>query len=127
MATLEEFVVCCTHFSIIIIESIGVFKMLKLLSSFSKISLNSTNRCLVNSTLPPSSCLNNVVNPLQQSQQIRLINKKAYETEPGWKAFGYKWIVKFPEKYTIKKLPLMKLAGRDPVTGNIIKFENEIK
>ena len=52
-----------------------------------------------------------------QLQQIRCINKHGYLTEPGWKAFGHRWIVKFPEKYTVKKLPLMKLAGRDPATG----------
>jgi len=29
-------------------------------------------------------------------------------------------MVQFPEKYTIKKLPLYKLAGRDPVTGKVV-------
>nr|CAG4649652.1 EOG090X0COM [Scapholeberis mucronata]SVE93859.1 EOG090X0COM [Scapholeberis mucronata] len=50
-------------------------------------------------------------------QQIRSICKDKFQTEPGWKAFGNRWMVKFPEKYTIGKLPLVKLAGRDPVTG----------
>nr|CAG4642773.1 EOG090X0COM [Evadne anonyx] len=47
------------------------------------------------------------------------VKKSELTVGQGWKAFGYKWIVKFPEKYTIKKLPLMKLAGRDPVTGAV--------
>lgn len=52
--------------------------------------------------------------------QVRHINKEGYASEPGWKAIGQRWLVKFPEdgKYTIKKLKLMKLAGRDPKTGN---------
>lgn len=42
--------------------------------------------------------------------------------EPGWKAIDHKYLVKFPEdgKYTLKKLTVNKLAGRDPITGNII-------
>lgn len=88
--------------------------MLKLLNSFSRINLSS--KLLRDSDLP-SKYLKHATNSLQ-SQPIRFINKQAFETESGWKAFGYKWIVKFPEKYTTKKLPLMKLAGRDPITGN---------
>jgi len=96
-------------------EKYSVYRMLKLLNSFSRINLSS--KLLRDSDLP-SKYLKHATNSLQ-SQPIRFINKQAFETESGWKAFGYKWIVKFPEKYTTKKLPLMKLAGRDPITGAV--------
>jgi hypothetical protein len=65
----------------------------------------------------PTLSLTNNTQP--QLQQIRCINKLGYLTEPGWRNIGNKWLVKFPEEYTVKKLQLMKLAGRDPTTGNI--------
>nr|CAG4648214.1 EOG090X0COM [Moina brachiata]SVE93240.1 EOG090X0COM [Moina brachiata] len=54
--------------------------------------------------------------------QVRHINKQGFANEPGWKAIGYRWMVKFPEdgKYTTRKLKLMKLAGRDPKTGRVV-------
>ena len=68
----------------------------------------------------PVKAPNSLLNILSvQHQQTRLINKKGYLTEPGWKAIGHRWLVKFPEKYTIEKLPLFKLAGRDPATGEL--------
>lgn len=63
-----------------------------------------------------SANLSKVLTPYDN--QIRFICKDRFKNEPGWKAFGYRWMVKFPETYTIKKLPLVKLAGRDPTTGN---------
>lgn len=57
--------------------------------------------------------------PLLLPHSVRTICKDTV-LEPGWKAIGYRWKVQFPEKYTIKKLPLMKLGGRDPETGNFI-------
>nr|CAG4643475.1 EOG090X0COM [Ilyocryptus agilis] len=57
-----------------------------------------------------------------QYQFVRQINKAAFKKEPGWKQIGYRWMVKYPEdgKYTIKKLKLNKLAGRDPETGRVV-------
>nr|CAG4636482.1 EOG090X0COM [Eubosmina coregoni]SVE70039.1 EOG090X0COM [Eubosmina coregoni] len=61
--------------------------------------------------------------PCFQSQQTRFIHKNLFKTEPGWKRTdGYKWMVKFPAdgKYTMKKLTLHKLGGRDPETGRVV-------
>lgn len=93
--------------------------MQNILNVFSRLCVSNSRNVLTQSL--PEKSLGNFVNILQTQtyQQIRHINKQGYLTEPGWKAFGYRWIVKFPEKYTIKKLPLMKLAGRDPTTGKL--------
>ena len=93
--------------------------MQNLLNSFSRL-------CVTNSRITLSQCMLVKFQTPSQLQQIRCINKHGYLTEPGWKAFGHRWIVKFPEKYTVKKLPLMKLAGRDPATGKFcLIFFNE--
>ncbi|XP_046647119.1 39S ribosomal protein L2, mitochondrial-like [Daphnia pulicaria] len=91
--------------------------MQQLLNSFSRL-------CVTNSRLTLSQCMSvkfptlSLTNNTQpQLQQIRCINKLGYLTEPGWRNIGNKWLVKFPEEYTVKKLQLMKLAGRDPTTG----------
>lgn len=89
--------------------------MQSVLNSFSRICVSNTRVTQSLSAKLPTNLISTIQHP--QHQQIRHINKHGYLTEPGWKAFGYRWIVKFPEKYTIKKLPLMKLAGRDPTTG----------
>jgi len=104
---------------LVIIERIAerVCEMLKLLQPFLSVTASWSSRGLINSKVS-LGCLDAGVN-WAGCQPIRLINKKAFETEAGWKAFGCKWMVKFPEKYTIKKLPLMKLGGRDPATGAV--------
>ncbi|KAI9558175.1 hypothetical protein GHT06_014928 [Daphnia sinensis] len=90
--------------------------MQNVLNSFSRLCVTNSRFTLTQSlsTKLPTTTL---IQLQPQHQQIRFINKHGYLTEPGWKAFGNRWIVKFPEKYTVKKLPLMKLAGRDPTTG----------
>lgn len=105
--------------------------MQKLLDSFARLCVTTTltssvsNRFLAAaSNNVPSSFLNVWIHqhyhsPLQ-TQHTRLMHKATYK-EPGWKQIGYKWMVKEPAdgKYTMKKLPLHKLGGRDPETGNL--------
>ena len=90
--------------------------MQSVLSSFSRLCVSNSRVAQSLATKLPTSLVSTIE---PQHQQIRCINTKGYLTERGWKAIGYKWIVKFPEEYTLKKLPLMKLAGRDPTTGKI--------
>lgn len=90
--------------------------MQNVLNSFSRLCVTNS-RFMLNQSLSAKFPTTTLIQLLPQHQQIRFINKHGYLTETGWKAFGFRWIVKFPEKYTVKKLPLMKLAGRDPTTG----------
>ena len=102
-----------------------------LLEPFSRLCISNSRMMLTVAGLRPSvissllpSSQNSPflsVNQVIQSQQTRSINKHGYQNEPGWKAIGYRYLVKFPEdgKYTLKKLTVNKLAGRDPNTGNI--------
>nr|SVE75366.1 EOG090X0COM [Daphnia dolichocephala] len=90
-----------------------------ILSSFSRLCV-SNGRPVLTKCLSAQFPATSLVQPQPHRQQVRFINKQGYLTEPGWKAFGHRWMVKFPEKYTVKKLPLMKLAGRDPTTGKRI-------
>lgn len=104
----------------------------KLLEPFSRLCINNSRMMLTVAGLRPSvitslspKCQSSpllLVNQVVQSQQTRSINKDGYLNEPGWKAIGHRYLVKFPEdgKYTLKKLPVNKLAGRDPKTGKII-------
>ena len=77
----------------------------RLLDSFSKLCVSAPATSLIRQNV----ALN---------QPTRFIHKHLL-AEPGsrWKTIGNIWMVEIPEKYTIKKLPLYKLAGRDPVTG----------
>nr|SVE75999.1 EOG090X0COM [Daphnia hispanica] len=88
--------------------------MQNILFSFSRLFVTNSRHALTQ--ISPAKFPNTSLTK-PQYQQARFINKHGYLTEPGWKAFGHRWIVKFPEKYTVKKLPLMKIAGRDPTTG----------
>lgn len=40
--------------------------------------------------------------------------------KPGVDGKSYRRIVHFKEKYTVEPLQVTNLAGRDPVTGNIV-------
>lgn len=91
--------------------------MQNILNSFSRLCVTSSRNVLIQSL--PNKSLSNLINIGHPQQQFRFINKHAYLTEPGWKAFGNRWMVKFPEQYTLKKLTVQKLAGRDPITGKI--------
>ena len=100
--------------------------MQKLMDSFARLCVSTaftstaSNRLLAATSNVPSSFLN-VWTPIStlQTQQTRFMHKDSYK-EPGWRPIGYKWMVQFPAdgKYTMKKLTLHKLGGRDPVTGN---------
>nr|CAG4651296.1 EOG090X0COM [Simocephalus serrulatus]SVE94478.1 EOG090X0COM [Simocephalus serrulatus] len=89
--------------------------MQNVLNGLARLCVSSSRNVLIQNV--PEKSLSTFVNIGHYHQQYRFINKHAYQTEPGWKAFGNKWMVKFPEQYTIKKLRLEKLAGRDPLTG----------
>ncbi|XP_037077563.1 39S ribosomal protein L2, mitochondrial-like [Pollicipes pollicipes] len=51
--------------------------------------------------------------------QVRLISKDVRVPKPGV-GIQYQYRVKLPEKYTIRRLPIQKLAGRDPATGRVV-------
>lgn len=101
--------------------------MQKLFDSFARLCVSTaftstaSNRLLAATSNVPSSFLNVWTTSTLQTQQTRFMHKDSYK-EPGWKPIGYKWMIQFPAdgKYTMKKLTLHKLGGRDPVTGRVV-------
>ena len=55
---------------------------------------------------------------LPAAAPCRHINKDIRVPEPGVGGVQYRYRVQLPEKYTIKRLPIQKLGGRDPETGD---------
>ncbi|XP_043196662.1 39S ribosomal protein L2, mitochondrial-like isoform X1 [Amphibalanus amphitrite] len=53
------------------------------------------------------------------AQPLRHISKDIRVPDPGV-GVQYRYRVQLPEKYTIKRLPIQKLAGRDPETGRVV-------
>ena len=101
--------------------------MHKLVESFSRLYVSNSRLMVSGSRLAQNQQSSGLLAspPTFQSQQLRHINKHGYLNEPGWKALGNRYLVKFPEdgKYTIRKLEVNKLAGRDPVTGESQLFD----
>ena len=56
---------------------------------------------------------------LPSSAPSRLISKDIKVPKPGIGGLQYRYRVQLPDKYTIKRLPIQKLGGRDPETGNV--------
>jgi len=56
-------------------------------------------------------------------ESSRPLTNYAYVPKPpgkGGPMKQYKRLVKYPEKYTVQKLPIIKLGGRDPYTGRVV-------
>jgi len=53
------------------------------------------------------------------TSQTRHVDRDVRVPAPGV-GIQYRYRVQLPEQYTIKRLPIQKLAGRDPVTGRVV-------